>query len=155
MSLRQSAKRRGGFTLVEILVAVLLLSGSLVAIMQLWSVSRSITERSRDTAEYYAIARQELERDRVNGFDGVTAVLSTPRTTDYDQNGAVVATGSTTAFYRAISTYSLVSTSPTSGVPEPVGKQLGVQVVVIYTMNNGTVGPEVYRTTMFFTSAGV
>jgi prepilin-type N-terminal cleavage/methylation domain-containing protein len=146
--------RNGGFTLIELLVAVLLLSITMSAIVTLWSVSRKITERSRDTAEYYAIARQELERDRFAGFDGVPAV-TTVKTTDYDQNGSVVATGSVTAFYRAISTTRLVATSPIAGVDEPKGKQLGVQEIAIYTMSNGTAGPVVYQTTMFFTSAGV
>jgi prepilin-type N-terminal cleavage/methylation domain-containing protein len=160
-NVRSRNRRRwvAGFTLIEILVATVLLAGSLAAMMTLWSVSRRITERSRDTAEYYAIARIELERFRTrsstsSAFD-VLVSTTWPKSQDYDQNGTPVTSGSTSAFYRATSTYSLVSTSPTSGVAEPAGKQLGVLTVVVYTMSNGSQGPEVYRTAGFFTSAGV
>ncbi len=162
----QNFKRQRGFTLVEILISVLLLSGSLAAMMTLWSVSRRITERSRDTAEYYAVARQEAERDRAIGFYSVFnsttnpyfvhnadgTITSTPRYTDYDQNGKVAAqTPATTPYYRARSTYSLEATSG-----EEQLKRLGVQVIEVFTITNGTVGTTpIYRTTMFFTVVGV
>lgn len=181
----QKTRRRShrGFTLTEILVAVLLLSGSLTAIFKLWSVSRNITEHSRDTAEYYAIARQEAEKDRLTGFKSIfnpanstygtwttsgtppnTTLVFTgkPRFTDYDQNGNALATVTSLtaaatlgAYYRAVSTYSLMSGSTAFGSPEYVdsAKRLGVQKIQVYAISNVT--KSVYDTSLFFTQWGV
>lgn len=56
------------FTLTEILVALVLMSVSMTAIMQLWSTFRSTTARSRDTSGYYVVARQEMEGARKQGL---------------------------------------------------------------------------------------
>lgn len=65
---RRAASRAGAaFTLVEILVSAMLLTLSLSAVVTLWSVSRSTTERSRDMAEYYIVAHHEAERYRTAG----------------------------------------------------------------------------------------
>jgi prepilin-type N-terminal cleavage/methylation domain-containing protein len=164
-----------GFTLIEILVAVLLLSISLAAIVSLWSVSRKITERSRDGGEYYAVARQEVERDKASQFKilYITENRSgTVRITDYSETGAPLATNgindlgipvvaaltltaapTATAYYRAVSTYSLVST----GSDVVTTRRLGIQKVEVYRRsgtNFDTASP-VYETTDFYSAAGV
>jgi prepilin-type N-terminal cleavage/methylation domain-containing protein len=178
--MRRSRKRRGGFTLIEILVATVLLSGSLVAIVKLWSVSRSITEQSRNVAEYYVIARQEVEKVRVPGvsrFDGngFNSAASLVRLSDYDQNGnllseavtSLLATPTPLAYYRVRSTFTLVSTNSS---PEPEGKRLGVQKVEVFVITGHTGFPRTgttiegasatppkpaYETATFFAAAGV
>ncbi len=164
--------RPQGFTLVEILVAALLLSGSLIVIMKLWSVSRSITEGSRNTAEYYTIARQETERARTSSdkqfLTSATATTIGPRTgfafifqnssatytlpltvtTNYDQNGLPVSSG---GYYQAVSEYRRIMT----GTEADPNKQLGVQKVDIYVLPRATGDKQVYETSMFFTEVGL
>lgn len=161
-------QRRNSFTLIEILVAVVLLSTSLAAVMTLWSVSRRITERSRDTGEYYAIARQEVERERGNSFSYLfilpTAYLSRPWVTDYGQSAESLTFGVNMAFdapatsgaqYRARSTFYLVSTDSTLPIIES-RRRLGVQVIEVFDVDKVLSSfpndpPTLYRTTVFFT----
>lgn len=176
MARRRITKREAprGFTLIEILVAVLLLTFSLSAIMSLWSVSRRVTERSRDTAEYYAIARQEAELYRAARFGGIfnSTVFSytTPRYTDYDQNGNPVSTPgvitalnsacTASAYYRVRSTFSLVQTgTETNGLDK-----LGIHVIEVFPITGHTGTPltgttvattAIYRTSLFFAFVGV
>lgn len=161
---------RAAFTLTEILVATFLLSGSLIALTTIWSLSRRVTETSRDTAEYYAIARQEIERDRALGFDAIfnspTFSYATPRYTDYDETGKPAnEPPRTPARYRAKSQYYLVRTGNgpqrQSDVDDPQ-RRLGIQIIKIYPIlrNGGEVSvneaePPRYQTTMLFALTGV
>src|SRR5438552_578480 len=99
ITVRLKQRERQAFTLIEILISVLLLSLSLAAMASLWGFSRKITERSRDTAEYFAIARQEIERDKLTGFQGLFTATgnvyvssNNPRRSDYDPKGTLLAT---------------------------------------------------------------
>lgn len=144
------SRRQAGFTLVEILVATVLLSMTLAATMALWSVSRGITERSREAAEYYTIAQHEVEASRA-GFSIIPVVVS-----DYTQDGGRHAVPGgfgapltpIDVAYRVKSTYSLVSTEATPFDPT---KWLGVQIVELYPVTGTVVAAEpVHRTTAFF-----
>jgi type II secretory pathway pseudopilin PulG len=167
-----SRSRTGAFTLTEILVAAMLLAGSLVAVMTLWSVSRRITERTRSTAEAYDVARQEAERYRAFQFNGIfnstTFVAGTPRYTDYDETGARLAMVASKdspvtispnrAYYRTESAFYLEPTS----ADDPL-QRIGVQVIRVYpiTYSNGEGRPparddtDVYHTMQFLSIAGV
>jgi prepilin-type N-terminal cleavage/methylation domain-containing protein len=160
---RRRTRTSRGFSLIEVLIAVLLLSMSMAAIVRLWSISRSVTERSRDWGEYYAVARQEVERDKSYQFKVLYITESrngTSRISDYDESGRLLTIGlaaatapTTGAYYRAYSTYSLVST----GFDTEDTRKLGIQVVKIYR-KNGTVfdtGTAIYQTTAFYSVAGI
>lgn len=177
---KRSRRLKGGFTLIEILVATLLLSGSLVLIFKLWSVSRSITERSRDTAEYYAIARQEAERGRVSpasvspartGFNyyfnnGTFGSAEFWQYVDYDFNGAPLmttpgyatsenaartATLTSGTQYRAVSHFKRDTSTASVAY-----YQLGIQEILVFSVNGTTVGTTPsYQTAMFFTVGAV
>lgn len=167
MMVLAKTKPRAAFTLVEVLVAATLLAGSLVAAVTLWGLSRGITERSRQTAEYYIIGCQETERYRSAGFDAIfnstTVPLDTPRYADYDQNGAWLAavsslnssvtTSPRRAFYRAESVFSL---DPTTAA-DPL-QRLGVQAIRVFPIRSEgnvlIVGAEAYRTVICYTAAG-
>lgn len=167
-------KRCAGVTLIEVLVAALLLILSVIAIAQMWKLSRHLTENSRNWAEYYAVARQEVERDKepqsrtIAGtqFQGQFVYLfnspgppSNPLWTDYTQNGVVLATNLASgaaatagAYYRAKSVYTLVTT----GSETEATRKLGIQQISVYQINGTTVGTTpVYQTTIFYTAPGV
>ncbi|MES2461581.1 MAG: type II secretion system protein [Armatimonadota bacterium] len=156
-------RRARAFSLIEVLVAVMLLAISTASLIRLWGLSRTLTERNRDWSEYYSVARQEIERDKSQQFKALyittgTAVAS--RTSDYDEKGALLATNlatgaaaTTNAYYRAVSTYTLVTT----GSETDATRRLGVQTVRVYrkigtTLDTATV---VYQVTDFYSAAGV
>jgi type II secretory pathway pseudopilin PulG len=156
---------RRGFTLIETLVGALLLSLSIAAMVSIWGLGRRLTEQSRDMAEHIAVARQEAERDKAALFSGVFIVstgnftANNPKRSDYSATGQLLATnlGSTAtptggAFYRAVSTYSLVTT----GSETDVKRRLGIQIIEVFPRSGtGFATTASYRTTVFYTSAGV
>jgi prepilin-type N-terminal cleavage/methylation domain-containing protein len=151
--------RSTGFTLVEILVSVVLLSVSLMAMMTLWSVSRKITERSRDGSEYYAVARREAEKTRryrgvflnsaYTSTNPATSGVSPATTTPYNQD-AQAPTVAKPAVYQAISTFTRKQTGS-----EDAERQLGVQVIDVYLLPRTTGDVPIYSTSMFFSVGGV
>jgi type II secretory pathway pseudopilin PulG len=159
--------RRGAFSLVELLVAVLLLSISVAAITTLWNFSRKVTERSRDWAEYYVVARQEAERGKNTLFKqlfissgNIYSSGNNPHRTDYDQKGLLLATNlaagaavTANAYYRVVSTYSLVAT----GAETDNTRKLGVQKIQVYRKSTATAfeGTPIYQTCVFYSSPGV
>ncbi|MES2461707.1 MAG: type II secretion system protein [Armatimonadota bacterium] len=163
---RSNRRPAAGFTLIEVLIAVVLLSLSLAAMVTLWSVSRRITERSRDSAEYYAIARQEAERFRVLGYQSVfnesrtsTAAPYTyinPATSAntwpaqyYDEKGVWLGTTAVVGtYYRVTSTFSYSGTAGGTGI-----QRVGVQKIEVYTVANAVT--PVYDTRMLFTAGGI
>jgi len=77
-------KHRRGLSLIELLVAVVLLATALAGLIGLWSFGFSTTRHSQDVGVAYSIARQEVERaknigflmlprnwERVQGYDGL------------------------------------------------------------------------------------
>jgi type II secretory pathway pseudopilin PulG len=147
-------KRRRGSTLTEILVAMALLSGSVAPAMMLWRVSRSITEGSRDLAEYYAVGRREAERTRGYRYEQIffnTAYaggVCPPITTRYNQD-ADTPTAGRPALYEAVSTFYRRQTGS-----EDEQRQLGIQIIDIYRLPRTGGDRPVYSTSMFFTVGG-
>ena len=136
---------------------------SIAAITRLWAVSRTQTERSRDWGETYAVARQEVERDKAIQFKFLFTApgnrTGTSLISDYNQNGARLATGlvsgaarTTGAMYRAISTYSLVAT----GTETDNTRKLGVISISVFKWQGTAFSttPD-FRTAVFYTSPGV
>lgn len=89
-------RRRGGFTLLEVMVALLLLTGSFLAVAQLLAVAGRASDRSRATALGAVLAAQKMEQLRalswaydIDGspIDGLG--LSPPRALDADAAGFV------------------------------------------------------------------
>jgi len=162
-----SNKRRRATSIVEVLVAAALLAVSMAAATVIWSVSRNISARSRDTAEYYAIARQEVERDKFLLFKPIfvtpgTRLANVSFRTDYTETGGFVANGmasgaapsSATTFYRAQSTYSLVATGNET-IPT---RKLGIQKIQVFRRvigANSFEGTPIYETAVFYTAPGV
>ncbi|MGC4047854.1 MAG: prepilin-type N-terminal cleavage/methylation domain-containing protein [Armatimonas sp.] len=156
---------RRGFTLIETLVAALLLSLSIAAMVTLWGLGRRLTEQSRDMAEHIAVARQEAERDKALLYNGVfinstgNYTAHNPQRTDYTATGQVLATNlaanaaaTTGAYYRAVSTYTIVTT----GSETDPKRKLGIQIIQVFPKSgSGFSATASYQTTVFYTSAGV
>jgi prepilin-type N-terminal cleavage/methylation domain-containing protein len=157
-------RRRAGFSLIEVLVSVLLLSLCLVAMTSLYGVSRKITERSRDTGEYYAVARQEAERLRSAGYtaifdqgipSGGSYTYYNPNTGAttylpqyYDVTGAHLGTSAgTTGYYKVTSTFSVIIVTG-----ELQSQKVGVHQISVALVS--APGTPVYTTTIFFSPAG-
>jgi prepilin-type N-terminal cleavage/methylation domain-containing protein len=60
--------RSRGLTLVELLVALLLVGVALGALVALWPLGFTTTQRSQDIGVGYNVARQEIERAKNMGF---------------------------------------------------------------------------------------
>ena len=60
--------KRRGLTLIELLVALLLVGVALGALVALWPLGFSMTRRSQDIGVGYNVARQEVERAKNMGF---------------------------------------------------------------------------------------
>lgn len=154
MRIKRRARGRA-FSLVELLVAVALLSISMAAVTTLWGLARRVTERSRDTAEYYAVARRELERARAVQYVGLffngatTGGVVAPVTTTYNQD-ADAPTVAKPAVYEAVSTFTRRQTSA-----EDPQRQLGVQVIDVYLLPRAVGDTPVYSTSTFFAIGGV
>lgn len=164
---RQKRSNCRAFTLIEVLIAVMLLSFTLAAMVRLWSIARELTERTRYTAEYYFVGRQEAERFRIIGyatiFNQPLATASSPYTyfnpstgatvwptQYYDENGNLL-TSSTGAFYSVVSKFSLIPL-PVVAAPPPL-QQLGVQQIDVYAVAAPTVG--LFETFQLFSAGGI
>ena len=82
---RGARRLQRGVHLVEVLVAGVIMSISLAAIVSMFLFSYRITQRSDDTSLAYNISRQELERIRAEGFKNTVLVR--------DGNGVVTSRG--------------------------------------------------------------
>jgi len=81
---------RRGLTLIEVLVALLLLAAALSGLIGLWAFGFNTTRHSQDWGVGYSIARQEVERAKnigflllpeggwTRGYDGLGAVTTEP-----------------------------------------------------------------------------
>lgn len=159
--------RSGGFSLIELLISILLLSITVAAITTLWNFSRRVTERSRDWAEYYVVARQEAERSKGTLFKSLFIATgniyssgNNPLRVDYDQRGYLLATNlasgaapTANAYYRVISTYSLVAT----GAETENTRKLGIQKIQVYRKISDSAFEQtpVYETCVYYSSPGV
>jgi prepilin-type N-terminal cleavage/methylation domain-containing protein len=82
--------RQRGLTLIEVLVALLLLAAGLSGLMGLWTFGFNVTRHSQDLGVGYNIARQEIERAKnigflllpeatwTRGYDGLGNVAASP-----------------------------------------------------------------------------
>lgn len=105
-----------GTTLVELLVAALLLSIGLMALVNMWMYSFRMTVITDDYGVAYNLGRQAMEQVKMQGFasapEGSTVV-------HYRANQTVTSTGASDRRYQV--TTSIVSSSVKSGTPGSAG----------------------------------
>jgi len=69
-------KNRGGFTLIEIAIALVILSVGLIGILSLFPVGFEATSRANNLTVATMLAQGVLESAKLEGYDGVDAMAA-------------------------------------------------------------------------------
>lgn len=135
--------RPRGFTLIESLVASLIMACSVIAMISLWRFTFSLTVKSDDVGAGYLIGRRAMERVKLAGFDFAPEGANTLY---YDrQGGSESAAKSTQHQLRAV-------TSITSDAGYP-SYNAARQVIITVTLLS--TGETVYQTGATLTKKGI
>lgn len=147
LSLRQL---RRGFTLVETLVAGLLLSIGIMGLVSIWLVSFRVTENTDNAAIAYNLGRHALERIKLSGFPSAAEGTSDYY---YDGNQTVVSAGSS-RFWVTTSVVSDSVESGTSGQAGAVPADDALRTVTI-TVRLQSTAAVLYTTSTYLARAGI
>ena len=148
---RLNTKRsRRGITFVELLVAGLLLSIGLMAIVQTWTYSFFVTASSDDSAIAYNLGRQAIERTKTSGFDAAPE-----GTSNVYYNGNQTQTSSSNSRYTVRTTIvSDIVKSGTAGQAGAVPDAYALRSVSIrVSLTSG--GSVLYQTSTYLCRAGI
>ncbi len=85
MRVLRSTPNKRAFTLIEALVATLIVSVSLMALVTLWRFGFDLTSKTDDVGVACNVARHEMERVKLQGFDNAQDGTTT---TYYTAQGA-------------------------------------------------------------------
>ena len=126
-----------GTTLIEILVAVLILSVSIMAMVGVWQTNMKLTEKHADASMSYILGRRVMEQIKLMGFrvvpEGQTVLF-------YDANGGQVSNTQTDEhkFMVTIDVLSdKVSVNGTTGEVRPAAEAIrDVKVTVVRIPGN-------------------
>lgn len=128
----RSSKRAA--TLVETLVATLILGLCLLAALSLFGFSMSMTEKTGDSGVAYNLARRTLENARATGF----RYQNTPEgavTSYYDaMGGSASSTQASSHRFRVVRTVTSDRFSTTAGGPVPSDTSIRAVIVEVYTL---------------------
>ncbi len=108
-------RRRRGVTMIEGLVAALILAVSLMGLMNAWLFSFGLTQKTDEIADAYNIARAEVERIRALGFDYMPPDSIAVPIASQQYNGSAVPVTSG-GYYRA--QVAVLREEPVSGMPD-------------------------------------
>jgi prepilin-type N-terminal cleavage/methylation domain-containing protein len=135
--------RARGFTLVELLMALLLLALALSGLVMLWSFGFNTTAHSRDIGVAYSVARQEIESARGLGY---MLLPEGSWTVSYDGEGHPTT--------EANPRFTAVCTGAT--IPLPTGEidSRCLRALTVQVLARGRPEP-VFETTTYFTRGGV
>jgi Tfp pilus assembly protein PilV len=140
-----------GVSLVELLIAGLLLSISMMAMVQMWAFAYRVTANTDDKGIAYNLGRQAMETVKMSGFDNAAEGSSTAY-----YNGQQVAQGnSATARYSV--TTSVVSSavnSGTAGQSGAVPSSFAIRTVSV-TVSLVSGGTVLYQTSTYLVRAGI
>ncbi len=84
---RQGRARTGGtrgFTIIEALIASLIMASSVMAMISLWNFTFNLTVKADNVGAAYTVGRHAMERVKLAGFDYATEGVTTLY---YDQQG--------------------------------------------------------------------
>jgi Tfp pilus assembly protein PilV len=136
---------------VELLVAGLLLSIGLMAIVQTWTYSFFVTASSDDSAVAYTLGRQAVERAKTSGF---TNAAEGTTTTYYTGNQSSMPGGTSSRYTVRTTIASDVMTSGTSGQTGGVAASYALRnVTVTVSLTSG--GTVLYQTSTYLCRGGI
>lgn len=135
--------RNRGISLIELLVALLLLALAISGLVVLWGFGFNTTAHSRDIGVAYSVARQEIESARGMGY---MLLPEGSWTVGYDGEGHPTA--------EANPRFTATCTGAT--IPLPTGEidSRCLRTLTVQVMARGRPGP-VFETTTYFTRGGV
>ena len=88
---QRDVSRRSGTTLVETMVAIMILSGTVGGACHLTVAAKSVSDQAREQYQAVTVARNHIERIRVLGYDQLSRCVESA--VRVDSNGAVSPTG--------------------------------------------------------------
>lgn len=148
---RNHRQLQHGGSYVEILVAGLLLSIGVMAIVNVWRFSFVVTTRNDEMSVAYILGRRAMENVKIAGF---SSAAEGSTTLYYDGLQNQVASSSSSARYAVTtSVVSDIVKSGTSGVAGAVPANTALRTVTIVVSRVG--GGELYRTTTYLARAGI
>lgn len=150
---RRQSEHGGSF--VELMVAGLLLSIGLMAIVNLWTFSFRVTTNTDDIGIGYQLGRQAMERVKMSGFSSA----SEGSTTNYYTGDQALTTSSSSTRRYAVTT-NIVSDQVTSGTPGvagavPADGALRTVTITVQLIEGGQVVRTLYQTTTYLVRAGI
>lgn len=148
---RRRRKSLRGVSLVELLIAGLLLSISMMAMVQMWAFAYRVTANTDDKGIAYNLGRQAMETVKMSGFDNAAEGTATAY-----YNGLQVAQGSSSTARYSVTT-SVVSSavsSGTAGLSGAVPSTTALRTVSI-TVSLVSGGTALYQTSTYLVKAGI
>jgi Tfp pilus assembly protein PilV len=151
-TIRINRCRKRGITLVELLVAALLMSIGLMGMVQMWAFSYTMTSRTDDLSIAYNLGRQEMERVKMSGFTGAAE-----GTVDkyYDVNQVYLgSTPGTSRFHCSVSVVSSAVKSGSIGTAGAVPDDAALRTVTVTVRRTGSAG-SLYTSSTYLVKGGV
>ncbi len=123
-------RRNNGFTLIEVMVAILILMVGMLGLLQAINLSMDVNLRNQVREEAVNVGEGAMNELRNKGFDNIS--VATPATQAYNYAPYLVQSKirGTSRSYTVSRSSTVIS--PASGVGQPVTKQLGVVVQWTY-----------------------
>jgi prepilin-type N-terminal cleavage/methylation domain-containing protein len=146
-------RRRRGVTLIEILVASLIVSVCVASLTSLWSFSYTLTTRTYDQDAAYALARNTLEAIKQTGFT-YTAEAPTNAPVVHYYKADMTPTDNNTAAARYKVSASVVSDLIVSG-SNPVQPANNALRTVTVTVALYPGGQTIYQSGTYLVRAGI
>lgn len=145
------SRRQRGAALIELMVASLLLTIGIMALVNMWVFSMRLTIQTDDKAIAYNLGRQAMERVKMAGFTNAAEGTSTT----YYNGNQVQQAGAGTARFSV--TTSVVSDSVKSGTAGqagavPADAALRTVTITVRLVNGGTTQ---YTTSTYLVRAGI
>ena len=145
-SSRHRRRTKRGFTLIEVLVAALIVSVCLAATVSMWYFSFRISANTDAQGAAYSLGRRAMEEVKETGFQDTTEGTATVY---YDKQGGSKSAARTSAHVYSVTT--VVASSKLSGSAPASDALRTVTITVTSLATNQTV----YQTSTYLVRAGI
>jgi prepilin-type N-terminal cleavage/methylation domain-containing protein len=143
---RRPSSRQRGFTLIEVLVASVVVGVCLAGIVSMWSFAFTLGAKSTSKTTGYSIGRRALEEVKQTGFQDTTEGTTTVY---YDSSGGSKSTA--LASNHAFTVTTVVSTDVMNG-SVPASSALRTVTVTVTQRSTGTT---VFTSSTYLARAGI